>query len=108
MICRRRVWRSKKWAGRPEHRWQTYAVVPLAIAVLFAAWYLWSMRKTLTSHAYRLVDESRLRELAESKLRWTEDHFVDTEMPKAHRFVSEATALLSESDHKKMRAWYST
>lgn len=88
------------WARRPENGWQTYAVVPLAILVLLAAWYLWSMRKTQARHAHRLVDESRLRELAESQLRWTEDHFVDTEMPRAHRFVSEATAALAESNHE--------
>lgn len=88
------AWKERLADAGNGPRWTGYLLPPLIAIILLGIGWVWSLRRTLVRHAYRTVDESRLRQLAESKLDWAQHHDSDTEMPNRQRFSDVAAAVL--------------
>lgn len=91
------AWKERLGDAGSASRWTGYLLPPLVVIVLLGIAWVWSLRRTLVRHTYRLVDESHLRQLAESKLDWARHHDNDTSMPNRQHFSDVAAAVLNSS-----------
>lgn len=91
------AWKDRLADAGNGSRWAGYLLPALIIIVLFGIAWVGSLRRTLGRHAFKLVDESRLRQLAESKLDWAQAHDSDTEMPNRRHFSDVAAAVVSSA-----------
>lgn len=97
-------WESVSTRQPSTFPWLGVGVFPLMVLVLLGSFWVWSLRRKLADQAHKLLGEAELREKAESRLVWAEDHNADTGVPKQHHFMRAATRLLQRQDRKQVVA----